>query len=126
PTNCAVDELFWMNDTLVAATYGRGMFSINITGGGCTYSLSSTSQNFASAGGSSSITVGGQTFTVSQGAPSGCPAAAITPGQTISASLTTSDCIFTGTTRYVDVYEFNGTAGQQVAVLMDSSVFDTY
>jgi hypothetical protein len=173
PTNCAVDELFWMNDTLVAATYGRGMFSINITGGGCTYSLSSTSQNFASAGGSGSftvttaascawsavssvswittsssgsgngtvnftvaantgsartgtITVGGQTFTVSQGAPSGCPAAAITPGQTISASLTTSDCIFTGTTRYVDVYEFNGTAGQQVAVLMDSSIFDTY
>jgi photosystem II stability/assembly factor-like uncharacterized protein len=173
PTNCAVDELFWMNDTLVAATYGRGMFSINITGGGCTYSLSSTSQNFSSAGGSGSftvttsascawsavssvswittsssgsgngtinytvasnpgsartgtITVGGQTFTVSQGAPSGCPAAAITPGQTISASLTTSDCIFTGTTRYVDVYEFNGTAGQQVAVLMDSAIFDTY
>jgi hypothetical protein len=31
PTNCSVDELFWMNDTLVAATHGRGMFSINIT-----------------------------------------------------------------------------------------------
>ena len=173
PTNCAVDELFWMNDTLVAATYGRGMFSINITGGGCAYSLSSTSQNFAPAGGSGSfsvtttagcawsavssvpwittnssgsgngtvnftvasntgsartgtITVGGQTFTVSQGAPSGCPTAAISPGQTINASLTTSDCIFTGTSRYVDVYEFSGTAGQQVAIQMDSSVFDTY
>ncbi len=173
PTNCAVDELFWMNDTLVAATYGRGMFSINITGGGCTYSLSSTSQNFGSAGGSGSftvttsagcawsavssvpwittsssgsgngtvnftvasntgsartgtITVGGQTFTVSQGAPSGCPSAAISPGQTINASLTTSDCIFTGTTRYVDVYEFSGTSGQQVAILMDSAIFDTY
>jgi hypothetical protein len=26
PANVSVDELFWMNDTLVAATYGRGLF----------------------------------------------------------------------------------------------------
>ena len=36
PTNCSVDELFWMGSTLVAATHGRGMFSIRITPGGTT------------------------------------------------------------------------------------------
>ncbi|HEX8772447.1 MAG TPA: Ig-like domain-containing protein [Pyrinomonadaceae bacterium] len=30
PNNCSVDELFWMGDKLVAATHGRGMFSINL------------------------------------------------------------------------------------------------
>jgi photosystem II stability/assembly factor-like uncharacterized protein len=30
PANVAVDELFWMGDTLVAATHGRGCFSIVI------------------------------------------------------------------------------------------------
>ena len=33
PTNCSVDELFWMANTLVAATHGRGMFSMNISTG---------------------------------------------------------------------------------------------
>jgi len=57
PTNCAVDELFWMNDTLVAATHGRGMFSINITETACAYSLGSMTQSFASAGGTDSFSV---------------------------------------------------------------------
>jgi hypothetical protein len=30
PTNCAVDELFWMGTTLVAVTHGRGMFKIDV------------------------------------------------------------------------------------------------
>jgi photosystem II stability/assembly factor-like uncharacterized protein len=30
PTNCAVDDLFWMDQTLVCATHGRGMFRINL------------------------------------------------------------------------------------------------
>ncbi|MEP6922084.1 MAG: Ig-like domain-containing protein [bacterium] len=33
PTNCSVNELFWMGNTLVAATHGRGMFSIGISTG---------------------------------------------------------------------------------------------
>jgi hypothetical protein len=33
PTNCSVDELFWMGNTLVAATHGRGLFSIDISNG---------------------------------------------------------------------------------------------
>ena len=31
PSNTAVDELFWMNNTLVAATHGRGMFKQDIS-----------------------------------------------------------------------------------------------
>lgn len=31
PTNCSVDELFWMGKTLVAATHGRGMFTIDLS-----------------------------------------------------------------------------------------------
>ena len=32
PTNCAVFEFFWMNETLVCVTHGRGMFQIDLTG----------------------------------------------------------------------------------------------
>jgi photosystem II stability/assembly factor-like uncharacterized protein len=31
PTNCSVDELFWMKEVLVCATHGRGMFTINLS-----------------------------------------------------------------------------------------------
>jgi hypothetical protein len=55
-----------------------------------------------------------------------CPSISISPGQTINGALTTSDCVFTGTTRYVDVYNFNGSSGQQIVVSMNSAAFDTY
>jgi hypothetical protein len=32
PTNCSVDDLFWMGETLVCATHGRGMFTIDLSG----------------------------------------------------------------------------------------------
>ncbi|HKO96861.1 MAG TPA: Calx-beta domain-containing protein, partial [Pyrinomonadaceae bacterium] len=73
------------------------------------------------------ITVGGQVFTVTQSAGGGsCPSTTLSLGQTLNGTLTTSDCIFSGTTRYVDVYDFNGNAGQQISVTMNSSTFDTY
>ena len=31
PTNCSVDDLFWMGETLIAATHGRGMFKIDLS-----------------------------------------------------------------------------------------------
>jgi regulation of enolase protein 1 (concanavalin A-like superfamily) len=34
PANVAVDDLFWMGTTLVAATHGRGMYSIDVNGAG--------------------------------------------------------------------------------------------
>jgi len=30
PTNTSVDELFWVNYTLMAATHGRGMYKIAV------------------------------------------------------------------------------------------------
>lgn len=32
PTNCSVEELFWMEETLVCVTHGRGMFQIDLSG----------------------------------------------------------------------------------------------
>jgi hypothetical protein len=32
PTNCSVDDLFWMGETLVSVTHGRGMFQIDLSG----------------------------------------------------------------------------------------------
>jgi photosystem II stability/assembly factor-like uncharacterized protein len=31
PTNCSVDDLFWMKEILVCATHGRGMFTIDLS-----------------------------------------------------------------------------------------------
>ena len=31
PTNCSVDDLFWMNRILVCVSHGRGMFSIDLS-----------------------------------------------------------------------------------------------
>lgn len=32
PTNCSVDDLFWMGETLVSVTHGRGMYRIDLSG----------------------------------------------------------------------------------------------
>src|SRR5258706_2586007 len=71
------------------------------------------------------ITVNGQTFTISQDAGGGgCPSTTISLGQTINGTLSTSDCIFTGTTRYVDVYNFNRTSTRLNASHMPFSYVD--
>ena len=31
PTNCSVDDLFWMGETFVCVTHGRGMFKIDLS-----------------------------------------------------------------------------------------------
>jgi Calx-beta domain len=77
PTNCSVDELFWMNDTLVAATYGRGMFSIKIEEITCAYSLGAKSQAFVSVGGNGSFSVT---------APAGCQWTAVSEAPWITTS----------------------------------------
>ena len=32
PTNCSVDDLFWMGETLISVTHGRGMYCIDLSG----------------------------------------------------------------------------------------------
>ncbi len=70
--------------------------------------------------------------TVAHAAPwgSGC-IQTITAGQTVSGTLTTSDCrwFFTSTpgqVYYTDVYAFSGVAGQQISVSMSSTNLDPF
>jgi C1A family cysteine protease len=59
---------------------------------------------------------------------SGCTATPITVGQTVSGSLSTSDCRSPtrGSSYYADRYSLSASAGQQVAIVLTSSVFDAY
>ncbi len=90
-----------------------GFFTLPATG---TYTIRASSFSTGASG----------AYTLNLSVNSSCPATTISPGQTINGSLTTSDCIFTGTTRYVDVYNFSGNSGQRIAVSMNSAQFDTY
>ena len=49
----------------------------------------------------------------------------ITLGQTFNGQLVAGDCTLDDDT-YIDLYSFNGTAGQPISVSMSSSAFDTY
>jgi len=61
------------------------------------------------------------------GGGSNCASTPVTIGQTLNGILTTTDCRYpTGSNWYSDAYSFNGTAGQQVAIAMSSSSFDTW
>ena len=60
------------------------------------------------------------------GTGGGCSVSSITVGQTLNGSLSSSDCILSGTNRYFDAYSFSGVTGQGIAASMDSSNFDTY
>lgn len=53
-----------------------------------------------------------------------CNATAISIGQSVSGQLTASDCA--GRKGFADRYTFNGVAGQQIAISLSSSAFDTY
>lgn len=74
---------------------------------------------------SASIVVGGQVFNIMQGGGGPCAPTPISIGQTVNGNLTTSDCPLDDGTFY-DVYSFNGTAGQRIAVTMTSNQFDTF
>jgi hypothetical protein len=108
----AISNVSW----LTANSSGTGNGTVN-------YSVIANTGNARTG----TITVGGQTFTVFQSAGngSGCPSTTMTIGQTRNATLTTG-CVFTGTSRYVDLYDFSGVAGQQIVITMNSTAFDTY
>ncbi|MCU1264622.1 MAG: hypothetical protein JWM21_940 [Acidobacteria bacterium] len=55
----------------------------------------------------------------------GCSPLPISVGQTINGTLATTDC-FLQDGAYVDFYTFSGTAGQLVAITLNSSAFDAY
>jgi hypothetical protein len=53
------------------------------------------------------------------------PSSSISYGQTVNGTLASTDCLLDGG-KYYDAYTFSGTAGQQIAVSMSSSAFDTF
>jgi len=88
----------------------------------------SVAANTSTSSRTGTITVAGQTHTVTQSGSAGCTVTAIGVPTTVSGSLSTTDCRspIRGTSYYADRYSFSGTAGQQVAITLSSSSFDTY
>ena len=74
---------------------------------------------------SATIVVGGQIFTITQGGGGACSPTPISIGQTINANLSLSDCPL-GDGTFYDPYSFTANAGQQIAITMTSSQFDTF
>lgn len=58
----------------------------------------------------------------------GCNAQALATGGSVNGALAAGDCQSgaRGSAYYTDIYSFSGTAGQQIFVQVNSSVFDTY
>ncbi len=72
------------------------------------------------------LTIGGQQLAIYQaGKPRTCAVTNLTPGQTITGTLATDDCasIFDADA-YADRFSFTGTAGQQIAIELNSTAFD--
>jgi hypothetical protein len=55
-----------------------------------------------------------------------CPSSTISIGQTISGALATTDCRLPADSSFIDVYTFNGTAGQTVNITLTSTAIDPY
>lgn len=108
-------ETAWI--TITSGSNGTGNGTVN-------YSVAA---NPATSQRTGTITVNGQIHTVTQaGTGGGCSSTSINVGQTRTGSLTSSDCVVSGTSRHYDVYSFTGAAGQQISASMDSAAFDTY
>ncbi|HNG94789.1 MAG TPA: pre-peptidase C-terminal domain-containing protein [Acidobacteriota bacterium] len=78
-----------------------------------------------------SETFGNYSLTFTQSGGGGnqppCTPIPISLGQTVNGNLEPGDCLFPGaSSRYADVYGFNGSAGQLVTVTLSSSSFDTF
>ncbi|MBI4748442.1 MAG: choice-of-anchor D domain-containing protein [Acidobacteria bacterium] len=56
----------------------------------------------------------------------GCPPIPLNMSQTVNGVLSPTDCVFSGTTQYLDIYSFSGSVGQQITITLTSSAFDAY
>jgi Bacterial pre-peptidase C-terminal domain len=66
-------------------------------------------------------------YTVSLNSDANCAARGITYNQTVSGVLTTGSCLTKDAgSYYTDLYTFSGTAGQQITIAENSTVFDAF
>ncbi|HWQ32963.1 MAG TPA: BACON domain-containing carbohydrate-binding protein [Blastocatellia bacterium] len=104
---------------ITSGASGSGSGTVN-------YSVAANSSTIPRAG---TITVAGQTFIVGQaGTGATCGLLPISIGQTVNGELVTTDCrspIY-GPDYYADLWYFTASAGQQVAIQLNSSEFDAY
>ncbi|MEK6283137.1 MAG: InlB B-repeat-containing protein [Acidobacteriota bacterium] len=108
---------------------GGGTNSYIPTEGGF-YTLPSSGTFTVRAGPLYSGSTGSYTVELRLQSPGVCPGTLVSLGQTINASLSSTDCIFNapGHARLnsnADIYRFNATAGQRIAISMSAS-WDTY
>lgn len=78
---------------------------------------------------SGTVRVGAQTLTVNQAAPAGCTSATLTPGAVANGTLSTGQTCrsaYRGANTLAARYQFNGSAGQQIRLLLESPTLDTY
>ncbi|MEK6283136.1 MAG: kelch repeat-containing protein [Acidobacteriota bacterium] len=109
----AINNADWITVTPPANSAGNG--TVNYT--------ASVNSGAARSG---TITLSGQTHTVNQDAGP-CTLIPIGAGSVTNGSLATTDCRspLRGNSAYADRYSFNGTAGQQISILL-TAAFDTY
>ena len=94
--------------------------------GTVTFAVAPNTNGFARQG---LLRIAEQNFIVTQPGAPGCTVVPISLGQTINASLASSDCRSSQRENaYADQYSFSGLAGEQVSIAMTStgSTFDTY
>jgi Bacterial pre-peptidase C-terminal domain/Putative binding domain, N-terminal/Viral BACON domain len=116
-TSCAwtaTSSAPWLTITAGASGNGSGTISYSVAA------------NTSGAPRAAAITIADQIFTITQRDAS-CTDTPLTFGQTVNGTLATTDCraTFRGNS-YTDSYSFQAGAGQQIAISMSSTAFDTY
>lgn len=112
----AMSDVYWMSVT--SGPTGTGSATVRF----------SYWANDGSTGRRGTLRIAGFPVTVYQAAPGGdCAAKTIAPGQTVNGTLRESQC--PGVARSyspTDRYTFEGRAGQQVEIVMKTTLFDSY
>ena len=111
----ATSDVAWITFPTGASGVGNGEINFAVA--------ANTSGNVRSG----SITLGGQSFLVEQaGAGGSCAVQMISPGQTVSARITTADCRgsmdFSSAIEYSDRYSFSAQAGDRIAILTTRTI----
>ncbi|MFL6333278.1 MAG: S8 family serine peptidase [Pyrinomonadaceae bacterium] len=104
---------------------GGGGSNSRIPAGGGTLSLPSTGTYRILANSFEPNVTGAYSLTLAGPTPSTCASSPITFGQTVSGTLANTDCLLSDGS-FFDSYAFEGATGQQVAVALASTNFDTY